>query len=86
MMFGVPEKNAIMDLDMSNVYSKEISLLTSYAASTRDVKSSLTLIASKKLVVEHLITHTYALDESQKAFDHAHSGDNVMKIVINGNH
>ena len=33
MMFGVPSKGAMINLDMSKVYSKEITLVTSYAAS-----------------------------------------------------
>ena len=33
MMFGVPSKGATMDLDMSKIYSKEITIVTSYAAS-----------------------------------------------------
>jgi len=69
---------------MSVIYSKELTLVTSYAASDNDTKQSLDLISSGKVQVKKLITHRYALAESQKAFEHAHSGHNAMKIVING--
>lgn len=82
MMFGVPSKGATINLDMSKVYSKEITLVTSYAASDRDTKDALDLIASKKIDVKKLITHKYTISESQKAFDHAKSGENAMKIII----
>ena len=82
MMFGVPSKGAMMDLDMSKVYSKEISLFTSYAASDNDTKEALRLIDSNEIDVKQLVTHSYTIDESQKAFDHAKSGDNAMKIII----
>ena len=82
MMFGVPSKGAKLDLDMSKIYSKEITLVTSYAASDKDTKDALNLIESSQIDVKQLITHTYSIDETQKAFDHARSGDNAMKIII----
>jgi len=82
MMFGVPSKGAKLDLDMSKIYSKEITLVTSYAASDFDTKEALDLIESSQINVKQLITHTYPIVDSQKAFDHARSGDNAMKIII----
>ena len=82
MMFGVPSKGATMNLDMSKVYSREVTLLASYAASDSDTKEALTLIESGQIDVKQLITHTYPIDDTQKAFDHARTGDNAMKIII----
>jgi L-iditol 2-dehydrogenase len=42
----------------------------------------LELISSGKIDVKSLVTHKYSLDDSQKAFEHAKSGDQAMKIVI----
>jgi L-iditol 2-dehydrogenase len=81
-LFGVPSKGATMQIDMSVVYSKELTLVPSYAASDSDTKESLQLIASGKVDVKKLITHRYSLSESQKAFEHAHTGKNAMKIII----
>lgn len=82
MMFGVPSKGATLNLDMSKIYSKEITIVTSYAASDIDTKEALNLLESSKINVKQLITHTYPITDSQKAFDHARSGDNAMKIII----
>ena len=82
MMFGVPSKGAKLDLDVSKIYSKEITLVTSYAASDSDTKEALHLIESSQIDVKQLITHTYSISDSQKAFDHARTGDNAMKIII----
>ena len=81
-MFGVPSKGATIDIDMSSVYSKEITISTTYAASDTDTKNALELISSGKIDVKPLITHKYSLDDSQKAFEHAKTGDNAMKIII----
>ena len=43
---------------------------------------ALELIESSQIDVKQLITHTYSISDSQKAFDHARSGDNAMKIII----
>jgi len=82
MMFGVPSKGAKLDLDMGKIYSKEITLVTSYAASDKDTKDALALIESSQIDVKQLITHTYPIIDSQKAFDHARTGENAMKIII----
>jgi len=82
MMFGVPSKEAKIILDMNKIYSKEITLVTSYAASDNDTKEALRLIASSQIDVKQLVTHTYSIQDSQKAFDHARSGENAMKIII----
>jgi len=81
-MFGVPSKGAKVDLDMSEVYSKGITIVNSYAASDFDTKEALEKISSKQIDVSQLITHKYNLQDCQKAFVHAKSGDNAMKIII----
>ena len=82
-MFGVPSKGAIIDLDMSEVYSKGITIVNSYAASDFDTKEALEKISNKQINVSQLITHKYNLQECQQAFVHAKTGDNAMKIIIN---
>ena len=82
MMFGVPTKDDTINIDMSKVYSKEITLTTSYAASDHDTKEALELIKSSRADVKSLITHKYSILETQKAFDHAHDGSDAMKIII----
>lgn len=83
MMFGVPSQQATIELDMGLVYSKEITLMTSYAASDIDTKEALELIKSGKIEVNRLITHRYSIDNTREAFEHAHNGSDAMKIIIN---
>jgi len=81
-MFGVPSKGANVELDMSEVYSKGLTIVNSYAASDFDTKEALEKISSKQINVSQLITHKYNLQECQQAFVHARTGDNAMKIII----
>jgi len=81
-LFGAPSKGAIMNVDMSIIYSKEITLISSYAASDTDTKKALELIHSSMVDVKKLITHKYNISDSQQAFEHAHKGVDSMKIII----
>ena len=81
-MFGVPSKGANVELDMSEIYSKGLTIVNSYAASDFDTKDALEKISNKQINVSQLITHKYNLEECQQAFVHAKSGDNAMKIII----
>ena len=81
-MFGVPSKGANIELDMSEVYSKGLTIVNSYAASDFDTKDAVDKISNKQINVSQLITHKYNLEECQQAFAHAKSGDNAMKIII----
>jgi len=81
-MIGVPSKGANDELDMSEVYSKGLTIVNSYAASDFDTKEALEKISNKQINVSQLITHKYNLQECQQAFLHAKSGDNAMKIII----
>ena len=47
LMFGVPSKGAKIDLDMSVIYSKEITIVTTYAASDFDTKDALEKISNE---------------------------------------
>ena len=80
-MFGVPSKGANVELDMSEIYSKGITIINSYAASADDTRHAEDLIKNE-INVAQLITHRYNLEECQQAFIHAKSGDNAMKIII----
>jgi len=80
-MFGVPSKGANVELDMSEIYSKGITIINSYAASADDTRHAEDLIKNE-INVAQLITHRYNLEECQHAFMHAKSGDNTMKIII----
>ena len=82
-MFGVPSKGASVYLDMSEIYSKGITIVNSYAASDFDTKEALKKISNKQINVSQLITHKYNLEDCQQAFVRAKTGDNAMKIIIN---
>lgn len=81
-LFGVPKKDAKISIDISNVYSKEISIIPSYAASDSDTLEAFRLIENEMINVKKLITHKFDLADSGKALEYAHHGKDSMKIII----
>jgi len=81
-LFGVPSKDAKLQLDVSKVYSNEITIIPSYAASETDTIAALKLIQDNSVQVKKLITHRFDLIESKKALEYAHHGNDAMKIII----
>ncbi len=81
-LFGVPTKDAKISIDISKVYSKEITITPSYAASEPDTNAAFKLIEEKKINVNRLITHRFNLLESAKALEYAHQGNDSMKVVV----
>ena len=81
-LFGVPSKDAKLSIDMSKIYSKEITMTPSYAASDSDTLNALKLIQDGKTNVKSMITHKFDLTDSHKALEYAHQGNDSMKIII----
>ena len=81
-LFGVPSRDAKLSLDMSKIYSKEITIIPSYAASDTDTTNAFKLIQDNKVNVKKLITHRFNLLDSHKALEYAHEGNDSMKIII----
>lgn len=81
-LFGVPSRDAKISIDVSKVYSKEITITPSYAASENDTNAAFKLIEDRTIDVKRLITHKFDLSESAKALEYAYQGNDSMKIVI----
>lgn len=81
-LFGVPTRDAKMSIDISKVYSKEITITPSYAASETDTNAAFKLMEEEKIDVTKLITHRFDLSESAKALECAHQGNDSMKIIV----
>lgn len=82
MMFGVPSKGASLNINMDAVYSKEISLLNSYAASDKDTREALKLLQNGNIEAGHLVTHTYDMADVSEAFERARNGKDAVKVVV----
>ncbi|MFH0832359.1 MAG: zinc-binding dehydrogenase, partial [Candidatus Aenigmatarchaeota archaeon] len=81
MIFGVPPKDAVIDLDLNRLFFNEVSILTSGYCSEVETNKILKMFESGEINAKSLITHSFSLEKSAEAFELAKSG-NAMKIVI----
>ena len=61
MLFGQPKKYSLCEIDMSQVYSKEITIHTTYAASNEDIRIAIDLIQNHSINVKNLVTHKFSI-------------------------
>jgi L-iditol 2-dehydrogenase len=85
LLMGEPMVGSVRDIDLTVVYNKEISIITSYAASNEDIKDALNLIVAGDIKINQLITHKFPFDESIKALQFANSRNGSLKVMITSN-
>ncbi len=81
-MFGVPSKGSNVTLDVSRIFSNEIRLIPSLAASEKETNHALELITSRKLDIKPIITHRFSLERAQDAIRCAYEAKDAMKVVV----
>jgi L-iditol 2-dehydrogenase len=81
-LFGVPSKDSQFPLEASKLYSNELSIIPSYAASEVETNEALNLLAERKINLDFLITHKYTLEQSSNAVFCAHTAKDCMKVII----
>ena len=57
-------------------------MVTSYAASPRDLQESLDLLSSGKINVRDMITHRLPLDRTAEGFRLVTEGSESIKVII----
>jgi L-iditol 2-dehydrogenase len=84
-VFAVPGPEKTVTVPLNDFWRKEITILTSYYCGPPDWEESLELIASGKVVVDDMITHTLPLSETEKGFRFVLEGKESLKVIIRPN-
>ncbi len=82
LIFGEPQKEINVNVDINKIYSKEVRLLTTYAATNEEIHEALHMITKKEIDVNKIITHRYSILESKDAFKKLHDRNDVIKAII----
>lgn len=82
-LFGAPARGAVMSLDMSHLFLREISLQSSYSTSETEIRIALNLITQKRITPGQMITHRIPLLDINDAFRLAADGRAVKVVVTN---
>ncbi|MEM2760468.1 MAG: zinc-dependent dehydrogenase [Nitrososphaerales archaeon] len=81
-LFGVPPLGSTVQLDVNKIFSNEIRLIPSFAASENETREALELIRTKRVDIKSTITHRFSLDRAADAIRCAHEANDAMKVVV----
>jgi L-iditol 2-dehydrogenase len=70
------------ELDMGELYFREINLVPSYSCGPQDTRLAYELLQSGRVQVEKLITHRFPLDQVQEAYATARRGGPALKVLV----
>lgn len=78
---GLPKANPMVSLDSNRIHYGEIEVVGAFSYHPTVHETALDLIARQVIPVDLLVTHTFALDQSDKAFETAAAGE-ALKVVV----
>jgi L-iditol 2-dehydrogenase len=81
-LFGAPARGAMVSLDLSNLFLREITFKSSYSTSETEMRIALDLITQRRITPARMITHRLPLREVSKAFQLAADGREAVKVVV----
>ncbi len=82
LLFGAPPRGTTASVDLSRFFIRELSLVTSYSTTEREMKAALKLIQSGTLNLQTMITHRFPLKEAEEAFRVADEAKNALKVLV----
>lgn len=80
-LFGLPPKGTKVDQDFSELLVREVSLVSSNAASEDDMVEALRLLEERRVDASKVITHRFPLERFEEALEIFESGEG-MKVLI----
>src|SRR5258707_15734568 len=79
LLFTPTPTGVTTSLDLGDLYFRDISLIPSYSCGPDDTYDAYTLMLSKRVRPDPIITHHFPLDRIQEAFDTARTGGAALK-------
>ncbi len=83
--FAVPGPEEQVSVPINDFWRQEVRILTSYYCGPGDISEALELIASGRIHVDDMITHTFPLDRIEKGFQLVMEGEDSIKVIIRPN-
>lgn len=85
LFFAVPDPTVKLPVPINAFWRNEITMRTSYGAAPNDLVDSLKYLATKKLNVKDMITHTLPLREAQEGFRLMAEAGQSLKVILQPN-
>jgi L-iditol 2-dehydrogenase len=83
--FAVPDPDKKVEIPINYFWMREVRILTSYYCGPPDINEAFSLIESRAVIVDDLITHKLPLREIAKGFQLVIEGKDSIKVIIEPN-
>jgi len=82
LLFGAPSHGASYQLNVSELFSRQIKLLSSYSCVEAEMEEAIRLVEEKRLDLKSLISDRFKLSEAEKAMEFARTSKTAIKTII----
>jgi L-iditol 2-dehydrogenase len=82
LLFAPTEPGVAVPLDMNNLWGRQMTITTSYAAAPTDLAAALELIRAEQIRVHEIVTHRLGLAEAGKGFNLVAEAGESLKVII----
>jgi L-iditol 2-dehydrogenase len=82
-LFFAPTEPAVeIPFPLFDLWNKQVTVVSTYAGSSKDITMAIDCIAKKKIIVTDMITHRLPLAETAKGFQLVAKAHQSMKVII----
>ena len=82
LLFAPTRPGIELPLDLNDLWSRQVTLTTTYAASPGDLAEALELIRDRKVKAGEMVTHRLGLDETGEGFRLVAEAGKSLKVVV----
>jgi len=82
LLFGAPSHGASYQLNVSELFSRQITLLSSYSCVEAEMEEAIRLVSEKRLDLKSLITDRFKIRDAKKAMEFAKTSKTAIKTII----
>jgi len=82
LLFAPAEPEVDIPLPLFDLWNKQVTMVSTYAGSPKDIQMAIDCIAQKKITVTDMITHTLPLEEAAKGFQLVAKAQDSIKVII----
>lgn len=82
LLFAPTRPGVELPLDLNDLWSRQLTVTTTYAASPDDLAAALELIRSKRVDVGGMVTHRLGLDETGEGFRLVAEAGDSLKVLV----
>jgi L-iditol 2-dehydrogenase len=82
LLFGAPSQGASYPLNVSDLFSRQIILLSSYSCVESELEEAIRLVSQKRLDLQSLVSDRFKLRDAEKALEFARTSKTAIKTMV----